>query len=180
MVHHLKAERIWLRILPCNWHFRYLRAMGQSKESAHALCANAQKLLCAMDHSMTVYRLHVAAHSCGHVHIYVHFVVHTHAELGYALCTTSHKAKLWYAVFACTLLFRTGEAGVLKSSYWGAYLVWVLGIWSGEGMRKGWERGGQFTSNLGPRWAGSCHSKEGFQVSKGVLEKEPKGISKGT
>jgi hypothetical protein len=29
------------------------------------------------------------------------------------------------------------------------------------------ERGGQFTSNLRPRWTGSYHSKEGFQVSKG-------------
>jgi hypothetical protein len=31
-------------------------------------------------------------------------------------------------------------------------VTWVLGIWSGEGVGKGWERGGQFTSNLGPRW----------------------------
>jgi hypothetical protein len=31
-------------------------------------------------------------------------------------------------------------------------LTWDLGIWSGEGMGKGWERGGQFTSNLRPRW----------------------------
>jgi hypothetical protein len=31
-------------------------------------------------------------------------------------------------------------------------LTWLLGIWSGEGMGKGWERGGQFTSNLRPRW----------------------------
>jgi hypothetical protein len=27
--------------------------------------------------------------------------------------------------------------------------------------------GGQFTSNLRPRWTGSYHTKEGFQVSKG-------------
>jgi hypothetical protein len=27
------------------------------------------------------------------------------------------------------------------------------------------KRGGQFTSNLRPRWTGSYHSKEGFQVS---------------
>ncbi len=26
----------------------------------------------------------------------------------------------------------------------------VLGIWKGEGL--GWDRGGQFTSNLRPRW----------------------------
>ncbi len=29
------------------------------------------------------------------------------------------------------------------------------------------KRGGQSTSNLRPRWTGSFHSKEGFQVSKG-------------
>jgi hypothetical protein len=27
--------------------------------------------------------------------------------------------------------------------------------------------GAQFISHLGPEWTGSCHSKEGFQVSKG-------------
>jgi hypothetical protein len=26
------------------------------------------------------------------------------------------------------------------------------GIWKGEGGEKGWVRGGQFTSNLRPRW----------------------------
>jgi hypothetical protein len=36
----------------------------------------------------------------------------------------------------------------------------------GEGMGRGWEGVGQFTSNLGPRWTGSHHDKEGFQVSK--------------
>jgi hypothetical protein len=33
-------------------------------------------------------------------------------------------------------------------------------------MGRGLERGGQFASNLGPRWTGSYHAKEGFQVSK--------------
>ncbi len=28
----------------------------------------------------------------------------------------------------------------------------VLGIWRGESLGKGWDRGGQFTSNLRPRW----------------------------
>jgi hypothetical protein len=42
----------------------------------------------------------------------------------------------------------------------------MLGIWNGEGMGRGWEGGGQFTSSLGPRWTGSYHDKEGFQVSK--------------
>jgi hypothetical protein len=35
------------------------------------------------------------------------------------------------------------------------------GFWSGEGMGRGWKCGDQFTSNLGPRWTGSYHSKEG-------------------
>ncbi len=35
------------------------------------------------------------------------------------------------------------------------------------GMGRGWGWGDQFTSNLGPRWTGSYHIKEGFQVSKG-------------
>ncbi len=40
-----------------------------------------------------------------------------------------------------------------------------LGCWEFE-MGKGWKGRGQFTSNLGPRWTGSYHAKEGFQVSK--------------
>jgi hypothetical protein len=32
----------------------------------------------------------------------------------------------------------------------------------GEGMGRGWGKGGQFTSNLGPRWTGSHHTKGGF------------------
>ncbi len=39
-------------------------------------------------------------------------------------------------------------------------------IWDGERMGRGWKWGDQFTSNLGPRWTGSYHAKEGFQVSK--------------
>ncbi len=38
----------------------------------------------------------------------------------------------------------------------------VMGIWNRKGMGRGWERGGQFTSNLGPRWTGSHHAKGGF------------------
>jgi hypothetical protein len=32
------------------------------------------------------------------------------------------------------------------------WVIGVLGIWRGEGLGKGWDRGGQFTSNLRPRW----------------------------
>jgi hypothetical protein len=34
-------------------------------------------------------------------------------------------------------------------------------------------------SNLRPRWTGSYHAKEGFQVSKREWEGSKKGISKG-
>ncbi len=32
------------------------------------------------------------------------------------------------------------------------WAVGVLGIWRGEGLDEGWGKGGQFTSNLIPRW----------------------------
>jgi hypothetical protein len=56
----------------------------------------------------------------------------------------------------------------------------MLGIWNGEGMGRGWEGGGQFTSNLGPRWTGSYHAKEGFQVSKREVGLKQQGIGKGS
>jgi hypothetical protein len=40
--------------------------------------------------------------------------------------------------------------------------------------------GGQFTSNLGPRWTGSYHTKEGFQVSKREVGLKQQGIGKGS
>jgi hypothetical protein len=43
----------------------------------------------------------------------------------------------------------------------------------------GVRRGGQFESNLRPRWTGSYHSKEGFQVSKREKKGEQGEISKG-
>jgi hypothetical protein len=32
------------------------------------------------------------------------------------------------------------------------WAVRVLGIWRGKGLGEGWDKGGQFTSNLRPRW----------------------------
>jgi hypothetical protein len=32
------------------------------------------------------------------------------------------------------------------------WTVGVLGIWRGEGLGEGWGKGGEFTSNLRPRW----------------------------
>jgi hypothetical protein len=37
----------------------------------------------------------------------------------------------------------------------------------------------QFTTNLGPEWTRSYHTKEGFQVSERGIEKGARGISKG-
>jgi hypothetical protein len=33
-----------------------------------------------------------------------------------------------------------------------SWVIGVLGIWRGRVWGKGWDRGGQFTSNLRPRW----------------------------
>jgi hypothetical protein len=52
-------------------------------------------------------------------------------------------------------------------------LEWEL---NGEGM----ERGRSVSSNLGPRWTGSYHAKEGFQVSKREVELKQQGIGKGS
>ncbi len=46
-------------------------------------------------------------------------------------------------------------------------------------MGRGWKGGDQFTSNLGPRWMGSYHDKEGFQVSKREVGLEKGEASKG-
>ncbi len=56
----------------------------------------------------------------------------------------------------------------------------MLGLWNGEGVGREWEGGGQFTSNLGPRWTGSYHAKEGFQVSKREVGLKHQGIGKGS
>ncbi len=44
----------------------------------------------------------------------------------------------------------------------------------GEGLRKG-----RFTSNLGPRWTGSYHAKEGFQVSKREWKGSKRELARG-
>jgi hypothetical protein len=54
-----------------------------------------------------------------------------------------------------------------------------LGCWE-FGMGRGWKGGGQFTSNLGPRWTGSYHAKVGFQVSKREVGLKQQGIGKGS
>jgi hypothetical protein len=46
-------------------------------------------------------------------------------------------------------------------------------------MGRGWERGGQFTSNLRPRWTGSYHAKEGFQVRKRVERDVKRELARG-
>ncbi len=51
-------------------------------------------------------------------------------------------------------------------------VTWVLGIWRGEGLGKGSERGGQFTSNLRPRWTDPVTARR--------VSKEVKGTRKGS
>jgi hypothetical protein len=46
-------------------------------------------------------------------------------------------------------------------------------------MGRGWKGGDQFTSNLGPRWTGSYHAKEGFQVSKREWKGSKEGLVRG-
>jgi hypothetical protein len=54
----------------------------------------------------------------------------------------------------------------------------VLGIWSGEGLGKGWDRGGQFTSNLRPRWTDPVTARRVPSKWKGV-KKGTKGSQQG-
>ncbi len=54
------------------------------------------------------------------------------------------------------------------------WTVGVLRIWRGEGLDEGWSKGGQFTSNLRPRWT-ILSQLGGFQVSR----KECRGGEKG-
>ncbi len=50
--------------------------------------------------------------------------------------------------------------------------------WGGSGI--GLRKGRSVYKQPGTRMDGSCHSKEGFQVSKGDKERGQKGISKGS
>jgi hypothetical protein len=46
-------------------------------------------------------------------------------------------------------------------------------------MGRGLKGGDQFTSNLGPRWTGSYHTKEGFQVSKREWKRSKEELVRG-
>jgi hypothetical protein len=52
------------------------------------------------------------------------------------------------------------------------WVIGVLGIWRGEGLGKGWGKGGQFTSNLRPRILSQLG---GIQVSRRGLKGEQRG-----
>ncbi len=45
--------------------------------------------------------------------------------------------------------------------------TWVLAIWRGEGLGKGLRKGRSVYKQPETKVDGSCHSSEGFQVSKG-------------
>ncbi len=63
----------------------------------------------------------------------------------------------------------------------------VPGIWRGEGLGEGWEREGQFTSNLRPRWTDPVTARRVPSKWRGVKEKKrgarrvrgARGMSKG-
>ncbi len=59
----------------------------------------------------------------------------------------------------------------------GRWAPGVQGIWRGEGSGEGWERGGQFTINLRPRWTDPVTARRVPSKWKGI-EKGNKG-SKG-
>jgi hypothetical protein len=46
-------------------------------------------------------------------------------------------------------------------------VTWVLGIWRGEGLGKGLRKGRSVYKQPETKADGSCHSYEGFQVSRG-------------
>jgi hypothetical protein len=58
------------------------------------------------------------------------------------------------------------------------WVVGVLGIWRGEGFGEGRGKGGQFTSNLRPRWI-FLSQLGGFQVSRRGYKGGEKGSWQG-
>ncbi len=61
-------------------------------------------------------------------------------------------------------------------------VTWVLGIWRGEGQGKGGERGGQFTSNLRPRWTDPVTARrvpsKWKGIGKGSKRESARGVKK--
>ncbi len=48
------------------------------------------------------------------------------------------------------------------------WVTGILEIWRGEGLGKGWDRRGQFTSNLRPRWTDPVTARRVPSKWKGV------------
>jgi hypothetical protein len=82
--------------------------------------------------------------------------------------------KIWHDPLVPDKRSRILEVVVVRR-----LLTWVLGIWSGEGW-EGLRKGSSVYEQPGTKVDGSCHSQEGFQVSKGDKEREQKGFSKGS
>ncbi len=53
-----------------------------------------------------------------------------------------------------------------------------FGFWRGEGLGKGWNKGGQFTSNLRPRQTDPVTARR-FQVSRREYKRGKRGTGKG-
>jgi hypothetical protein len=77
-------------------------------------------------------------------------------------------------ILATWLVYRTMWSRCLDVVVGGH--IFELGNRWGREKGTGRERGGQYTSNLGPEWTGIApHAKEGFQVSKRDSEKGVQG-----
>jgi hypothetical protein len=99
----------------------------------------------------------------------------------YLLCFCSCRS---FAIILATILFLTWSGSCLgpvpdrrprilpEVVLVRRWVIGVPGIWRGEGLGKGWVRGGQFTSNLRPRWTSQLG---GFQVSRRGLKGEQRG-----
>ncbi len=55
-------------------------------------------------------------------------------------------------------MFRTEEAGIFQVVIVRRWAVGVLGIWRGEGLGEGWDKGGSVYKQPGIEVDDSCHS----------------------
>ncbi len=59
------------------------------------------------------------------------------------------------------------------------WAVGVLGIWRGEGLGEGWDKGGQFTSNLRPRWTYPVTARRVPSKQKGIQREREGELARG-
>ncbi len=104
----------------------------------------------------TLYSVHTGFFIFGYKHIYFYSTFGTHRDLYIWIQTQTFLLYIGYTqdclyLDTNTIFVPDKRSRILEVVLVRRLLTWVLGIWSGEGMGKGWGRGGQFTSNLRPR-----------------------------